>query len=158
MPEADRDDGACIKKTALNKKLFLLFTLSIGFFLADKAVAQCNGVVLGGYMCNPVATITTVAQMNAGTTSANCIHLSYSQSAGVSCTGWKLKVRAANANFSNGTYTMPVQYANIQFARTTGGPSAAAMGMTTSAVTLSTTEKNISEQWIGFCSAAGLFL
>ena len=132
---------ACTKRIVLNKKLILLFTLFLGIITANNVSAQCSGVVLGGYMCNPIANITTTAQMNAGTTSGSCIHLAYAQNAGVSCNGWKLKVRAASANFSNGTYTMPVQYANIQFAGTTGGPSAAAMGMNTSAISLSTTEK-----------------
>ena len=117
--------------------LLLLASVSV-----NRAMGQCNGVSLNGYMCNPVTTITTQAQMSSGASAGSCIHLQYNLSS-ATCSGWKLKVRTASANFTNGSYTMPVQYASIQYSGATGGPSAAAMGMNTGVITLNTTEQTL---------------
>lgn len=131
-----------MKRTIRYHFIFCCLLMAMAIF-AGRATAQCNGVTLGGYMCNPVTTITTQAQIMSGASSNDCIHLTYNVSPGSSCSGWKLRVRAASANFTNGAYTVPVQYASIQFSGANGGPNTNAMGMNTGAITLSTAEQTL---------------
>ncbi len=129
-----------LMRQCLRGMLLLIF---FGAATDQQAVAQCTGITLNGYMCNPITTFTTYNEMMAGASNTSCIHLQYNVNSGTSCPGWKLKVRTSSASFTNGTANMPVQYASIQYNSSSGGPGAAASGMTTSAISLSTTEKTI---------------
>lgn len=109
------------------------------FLFTARVNAQCN-ITLGGYACNPVTQFTTQAQLLAGASSTNCVHLAFNLGAS-NCAGWTLKVRTTTATFANGSAGVPVQYVSLKFNGATGGPSASGIGYSNSQVALSTTDQ-----------------
>ncbi len=117
--------------------VFLTFLYSLASFLDLRA--QCN-VNLGGYTGGPFANFTTQAQLLAGASATNNVHLSFSLN-NSNCTNWTLKVRTTTANFSNGANGVPVQHVALKFNGVTGGPSAGSIGYNSSPVSLSTSDQ-----------------
>lgn len=118
--------------------VIVLILLSV--CLHTKVGAQCsNGnVSLGGYSCNPITQFTTQAQMLAGATNTNCVHLAFNLN-NANCSNWTLKVRTTTATFANGANGIPVQYVSLKYNSNTGGPNVT--NYSGSPVALSTTDQ-----------------
>ena len=115
-------------------------TISLLAFCGGSANAQCNITLngnIGGAVWN---SFDTYADVLSGETFDEFITLSYSASFGENCPGWKLRVKTLG-NFTNGSATIAPQYVSIRFNRVSqGNLSAAAIGVTNTAVALSTSD------------------
>ncbi|RYE17585.1 MAG: hypothetical protein EOP51_23630 [Sphingobacteriales bacterium] len=123
----------------------ILGTLCLAIYLlvfcGGRVSAQCNSMALdgniGGAIWNSFDTYSDVLN---GETFNEFITLSYSASYGENCPGWKLRVKALG-NFTNGSTTIAPQFVSIRFNKVQQGSlSAAAMGVSNTAVPLSTTD------------------
>ncbi|RZK80688.1 MAG: hypothetical protein EOO92_07275 [Pedobacter sp.] len=94
----------------------------------------CNTAIVGGSTGN-IYNFNTYASLQTGGTQTDAINFQYNTNA-ATCIGWTLKVRA-NGNFVNGSSSVPPQFFSLRFGRvSSGSPSAAAMGVTNSPVSL----------------------
>ncbi len=124
------------------RKLCILFiTLCLTAICSLRSSGQCTGISLNGSASGPIwNSFDTYSDVLSGETFDEFITLTYNLDAPVNCPNWKIKVRALG-NFSNGTTTINPQYVSIRFNRVhQGAPSAAAMGVSGTAVALSTSE------------------
>lgn len=120
---------------------FLFFSISALLFAPTQAIGQCN-ITLGGN-ANPQITFTSSSQLNAGATSGNAITLAWNVAYGTNCpAGWSLKVKVAG-DYTSGANTVPAGYTSLQFSQATGGPSTGSVGISSSYITLSTTNQNL---------------
>ncbi|MHA4896678.1 hypothetical protein ACXZ1K_18155 [Pedobacter sp. PWIIR3] len=105
---------------------------------------SCSGAALsaaGGTSYN----FDTYAKVQSGGTAVDALTLQYNPNA-ANCIGWSLKIRA-NGNFVNGLSSVAPQYVSLKFNRVTqGNPSAAAIGISNSAVPLSMSDVNLITQ------------
>jgi hypothetical protein len=105
-----------------------------------RSYGQCTGINMNGsYIGSPkYNSFDTYEDIQTGESFTDFITLQFGVPNKTNCPGWILKVRALT-NFSNGTYTIDAQYVSLRFNRVTNGsPSAAAMGVSTNAIPLST--------------------
>lgn len=118
--------------------IWICFTLlGVGW-----SYGQCIGIQMdGSYIGSPVYnSFDTFEDVQSGESFIDFITLQFGVPYNSNCPGWKLRVRALT-NFTNGAATISAQYVSLKFNRvTTGAPSAAAMGVSTVAVPLSTSE------------------
>ncbi|RYZ52944.1 MAG: hypothetical protein EOP49_08335 [Sphingobacteriales bacterium] len=121
-------------------RLITLLTVLLCLY-CNALIAQCT-VILGGYACSPIENFTTQAELLAGSTKVNCVHLSFKLN-NTNCTGWTLKVRTATASFSNGGNAIPVHNVSLKFNAVTDGPSAGTLGYNSSPIPLSTVEQSL---------------
>jgi hypothetical protein len=98
----------------------------------------CTGATIGSYTSNQYS-FTSYAQQMSGATVTDAFTVQYNPNQ-ASCSGWSLKVRATG-NFTNGANSVAPQYFSLRFNRVNlGSPSASAIGVTNTPVTLSTSD------------------
>lgn len=99
---------------------------------------SCSGLALtAGFTNGP--NFSTYASISSGATASQAISLQYTPNA-ANCTGWSLKVKA-NGNFTNGSSSVTPDHVSLQFnSVTSGSPSAAAIGISSNPVALSTSD------------------
>ncbi len=99
---------------------------------------SCSGLALNTAFSNG-PNISTYAMVSSGATASKAISVQYSPNA-ANCIGWSLKVKA-NGNFTNGSSSITPDHISLQFnSVTTGSPSAAAIGISSNPVALSTSD------------------
>lgn len=113
-------------------------TISIPVSFANNMNVSCTPFTLASNSTASSFTINSYSSLMSGVTTANAITLQYSIQSAMLCSGFSLKVRTSS-NFVSGANSIDASYMSIRFNQTTG-PSAASLGMTTSAVGLSTSE------------------
>ncbi|MET0393993.1 MAG: hypothetical protein ABW019_12665 [Chitinophagaceae bacterium] len=119
----------------------LYFIVASLLLSSTRSTAQCN-ITLGG-SANTGITFNSSAQLQAGATSSSSITLAWNVAYGTNCpAGWSLKVRTSGS-FTSGSNTIAPNYTSVQFSQATGGPSTGSVGITSSAITLSTTNQNV---------------
>lgn len=99
---------------------------------------SCSGLALtAGFTNGP--NFSTYASISSGATASQAISLQYTPNA-ANCIGWSLKVKA-NGNFTNGSSSVTPDHVSLQFnSVTSGSPSAAAIGISSNPVALSTSD------------------
>ncbi|MDB5112735.1 MAG: hypothetical protein JWR67_3849 [Mucilaginibacter sp.] len=135
-----------LKACAINTAYRIVFTLTLLFITLTNVYSQC-GITFGNSYVGTATQFNTYAQVLAGATVTDYFSIQYNVPYAANCPKWTLKVRA-NGNFTNGSSSIAPQYVAIRFNRVdAGGPSASAIGVsTTSAVALSTTDVTIVNQ------------
>jgi hypothetical protein len=98
----------------------------------------CTGAAIGSYTSNQYS-FTTYAQQMSGATVTDAFTVQYNPNQ-ATCSGWSLKVRATG-NFTNGANSVAPQYFSLRFNRVSlGSPTASSIGVTNTAVPLSTSD------------------
>jgi hypothetical protein len=124
-----------MKAGIISLVLFSMFHMNV-----VRSYAQCTGINLNGsYIGSPVYnSFDTYEEVLNGESFTDFITLQFGVPYNSNCAGWVLKVRALT-DFSNGMVTIGAQHVSLRFNRVTAGaPSAAAMGVSTNAIPLST--------------------
>ncbi len=116
----------------------LVSTKTIPISFVNNVNVSCTPLTLQSYYDN-APTFSTYAEVVAGGTASNGINLQWGVPSNTTCTGFSLKVRATG-DFVCGASTVSPAYASIKFNSASGGPSAAALGLITTPIQLSTSE------------------
>lgn len=125
------------------RKFCRIFILPFLCFAGTSAYSQCAGVTFGNSYVGTAYQFNTYSQVLSGATVSSYINLQYNIAYATNCPQWTLKVRT-NGNFTNGVNSIPPQYVALRFnSVTAGGPSAAAIGVSNTAVALSATDVTI---------------
>ncbi|TKC08637.1 hypothetical protein [Pedobacter frigoris] len=126
----------------MQTRIVFIWMSILCFAGVTRSYAQCTGINMdGAYIGSPIYnSFDTYEDIQAGESFIDFITLQFGIPYNSNCPGWKLKVRALT-NFTNGSATIDAQYVSLRFNRvTTGSPSAAAMGVSTAAIPLSTSD------------------
>lgn len=118
---------------------FALCFLTASF---TKVRGQCSGLQFdNSYISTPIwNSFDTYEDIQSGESFIDFLTFQFSIPHNCTLPGWKLKVKALT-NFTNGSTSIGAQYVALRFNRvTSGAPSAAAMGVSSNAVLLSTSE------------------
>ena len=125
-----------------NSSAQLISTVTIPVNIVNNVNVSCSPVSLDNSYFNTPFTIATYSEIMTGATSVSGLTLHYTIPSGTACTGFTLKVRATG-NFTCAGSSVAASYASIKFNNATGGPSAASLGIPSTAIQLSTSDVTI---------------
>jgi hypothetical protein len=117
-------------------------TVTIPVNFVNNVSMTCSTVLLENSYFNVPFTFNTYAEIMSGATSTSGLTVHYTVPTGIACTGFTLKVRASGP-FTCASSSVAASYASIRFNQATGGPSAASLGIPSTAIQLSTSDVTI---------------
>lgn len=115
-------------------------TVSMPASFTNNVNVSCTPLTFANSGFTNPFTINSYTNITNGGTATAGVNVNYNVPGGTVCTGFTLKVRAS-ANFTSGANSVAATYASLRFNQgSSDGPTAASLGLTTSAVQLSTSE------------------